>query len=484
MANKYQELIKYLGEYAHDPLGFVRIAFPWGEGGLEGYEGPDEWQSDVLTTIGNELKAGKHLTSAIRYAVSSGNGVGKSSLVAWLILWAMTTYPETRGTVTAGTETQLLTKTWPELTKWYYLFVGQELFQITATALYSRDPKREKNWRIDAVPWSETRPESSAGLHNQGKRLLLVFDEASQIPEIIWNTAEGALTDDNTEIIWCAFGNPTRPDGMFFDCFHGDRRHRWNTKKVDSRTVKISNKGQLQQWLEDYGEDDDRFRVRVRGEFPRNSIDMFFSPELIDDSMNRRIEPARWSQFPPVFGVDVAGGRDKSVIAIRQGDYIHRILSWRGIDEFDFYGHIIETYRKMGNKGIICVDGDGIGSPIVAFLQRQGMPVVDIHGNEKALDPRMYFNRRAELFGTVRDWMYQGGALPQDSDLKKQMKIIESSYTPKGQIKIMPKHEIRKQLEGDSPDELDAIAYTFADSLQATIARDVRSRPVRSVLWY
>jgi hypothetical protein len=52
--------------------------------------------------------------------------------------------------------------------------------------------------------------EAFAGLHNQGRRILVVFDEASAIPDLIWETTEGALTDEQTEILWLVCGNPTR----------------------------------------------------------------------------------------------------------------------------------------------------------------------------------------------------------------------------------------------------------------------------------
>ena len=70
------------------------------------------------------------------------------------------------------------------------------------------DPAHAKTWRIDAVPWTENRVEAFAGLHNQGRRILVVFDEASAIPDLIWETTEGALTDEQTEIfnprVWTA----------------------------------------------------------------------------------------------------------------------------------------------------------------------------------------------------------------------------------------------------------------------------------------
>jgi hypothetical protein len=60
----------------------------------------------------------------------------------------------------------------------------------------------EKTWRIDQVSWTEARVEAFAGMHNEGRRILVVFDAGSAIPEIIYETTEGALTDANTEIIW------------------------------------------------------------------------------------------------------------------------------------------------------------------------------------------------------------------------------------------------------------------------------------------
>ena len=165
----------------------------------------------------------------VRIAVASGHGVGKSALVAWLILWASATVPSTRGVVTANTETQLKTKTWTELGKWHGLVATHDFHELGATSLASRLPVPEGAGRIDLVPWSAHNAEAFAGLHNKGSRILIVFDEASAIAEVIWDTAEGALTDADTEIIWIAFGNPTRTAGRFLECF--DRfRNRWTTQ--------------------------------------------------------------------------------------------------------------------------------------------------------------------------------------------------------------------------------------------------------------
>src|SRR5690606_38633063 len=112
------------------------------------------------------------------------------------------------------------------------------------------------------VPWSERNTEAFAGLHNAGKRIIVIFDEASAIPDIIWETTEGALTDVDTEILWFVFGNPTRNTGRFRDCFDGGKfAHRWRQQKVDSRQVQRTNKKEIEDWIADYGLDSDFVRV-------------------------------------------------------------------------------------------------------------------------------------------------------------------------------------------------------------------------------
>ncbi|MDP2332845.1 MAG: terminase, partial [Reyranella sp.] len=302
--------------YRQDPLGFVTWAFPWGEGPLAGHDGPEAWQADVLREIGRQLEVGE---GPVRIAVASGHGVGKSALVAWLLLWASATVPSTRGVVTANTETQLKTKTWVELGKWHGLVTTHDFNELGATSLASRLPVPEGAGRIDVVPWAAHNAEAFAGLHYKGSRILVVFDEASAIADAIWETAEGALTDAGTEIVWIAFGNPTRTQGRFFECFNRFREN-WHTQQVDSRTVSLTDKRQLARWVADYGEDSDFVRVRVRGQFPRTGTMQFIDGERVQQAMTRILDPATDTSLPLVMGVDVARfGDDRSVIFLRRG---------------------------------------------------------------------------------------------------------------------------------------------------------------------
>jgi transposase-like protein len=284
------ELAEFFAEFASKPLEFVLAVFPWGQGELASRTGPERWQTELLSRIG----AGLSPSQAVLEAVASGHGVGKSALVAWIILWAMSTATDTRGVVTANTETQLKTKTWAELAKWHRLFIGRELFKLEATSLFSVDPEHTKTWRVDMVAWSERNPEAFAGLHNQGRRVFMIYDEASSIPDIIWETSEGFLTDENTERLWLVCGNPTRSSGRFRSAFDDAR---WHTTQVDAREVSFTNKNQISAWADAYGDDSDFFRVRVKGVFPRVGSLEFISAFAVAEARQRDASTTLRSPF-------------------------------------------------------------------------------------------------------------------------------------------------------------------------------------------
>src|SRR5947209_8635434 len=106
------KLVDWLASVSKDPLAFVLGAFPWSEpdSRLENFDGPEAWQKEILI----QVREGLPLGLAVQLAVASGHGVGKSALVAWLILWAISTCSDTKGVITANTENQLKTKTWAE----------------------------------------------------------------------------------------------------------------------------------------------------------------------------------------------------------------------------------------------------------------------------------------------------------------------------------------------------------------------------------
>src|SRR5262249_36282135 len=146
-------LQRQVRSFRHDPFGFVRFAFPWGKAGteLKDETGPETWQRELLQQLGLGLASPEEAT---RIAVASGHGIGKSALVAWIVLWAMSTCPDTRGIVTANTEQQLRTKTWPELAKWHRLAANRDWFVDGAAGFHSARRGQEGPRRGGAVPSS------------------------------------------------------------------------------------------------------------------------------------------------------------------------------------------------------------------------------------------------------------------------------------------------------------------------------------------
>jgi hypothetical protein len=510
------ELLDTLAGFEDDPLGFVMWAFPWGKKGsmLEDMTGPEPWQRAQLMRVGQSVKEGGLDGCVHEEDVSSGHGVGKSALVAWMILWSISTHADTRGVVTANTSDQLRTKTWAELGKWYQLFIAKQLFTLTATALYiAGDPAREKTWRVDSVSWSKERTESFAGLHNQGKRLIVIFDEASAIDDSIYEVTEGALTDARTQIIWLRYGNPTRTSGKFFkNCvepgwttndkgkFERVRKNRRNYySRVDSRTISFSNKKQIQAWVDEYGEDSDFVRVRVRGMFPRAGFSNFISPGLVTDARLRRLAPEVYRPYQKILSIDPARfGDDSSVITLRQGLKVHWQIALQGFDGPDLAGRVVEIVRKQGmvDRGgetvppgpISCIayDAIGNGADLDSALRRvPGLPpLIAVMWGQPAKDDKQYFNQRSECWGKMRDFL-ENGQIPDDDQLADQLSSLSYGYDGKLRIQLQSKKDAKREGMKESPDKADSLAISFAPDLIDRKIVTAKVRPVqqRRVVW-
>lgn len=469
-------LIEDIAALAGDPYGFVMYAFPWSVAGtpLANEQGPEPWQRDLLQKVGRGLLTPDQ---AIRIAIASGHNVGKSCLVAWIVLWAMATCVDTRGVITANTELQLRTKTWSEIAKWHRMSIIADWFTLTATALYSSDAAHEKTWRIDAVPWSENKPEAFAGLHNTGRRILLVFDEASTIPDVIWETAEGATNDKDTEIIWCVFGNPTRNTGRFRECFSGGRfAHRWDNTQIDSRNVGRASRDQADQWVADYGEDSDFVRVRVKGEFPRAGDQQFIDGERVAEAVARPLSTD--SSAPIVMGVDVARSLagDQSVIRFRRGQDARSIpaVKMRIPDTMQIASRVAEQIDAWKPHAVF-VDVTGVGAGVVDRLRQLGYGMVvgvNFGGKDFRNSDATYANKRAEMWGFLKEWL-KTGCLPDDRDLTADLIGVEYGYDANNAILLEKKEDMRKRGLA-SPDDGDALALTFAMPVAQRDAREER----------
>jgi hypothetical protein len=462
-----------IGAFTADPLGYVHYAFAWGEGDLADMPGPRAWQRAVLEEIRDHLSDPARRFQPLRIARASGHGIGKSALIGMLVKWALDTCPDTRVIVTANTEAQLRTKTAPELGKWSRLSLTHSWFRQSATAMIATMAGREKSWRCDLVTWSESNTEAFAGLHNQGKRIVLVFDEASGIADKVWEVALGALTDADTEIIWLAFGNPTHADGAFRQCF-GRYRALWHTAQIDARDVEGTNKAYLGELVRTFGEDSDIARVRVRGQFPSSSAMQFIGQREIDAALSRELPTVAGSE-PVVFGIDCARyGDDESVLAIRCGsDARSRAWqSWHATDAMHLAGDIAIAAQRWQPDAIM-VDAGNIGAAIVDRLRQLvgDVPVIEVwfggQGRDAELEPGVAVhtaNKRAEIWTRMRAWL-RHGALPDVARLRDDLAGPTYGFAA-DDTRVRLERKVEMKRRGlPSPDWADALACTFAETV-------------------
>ncbi|MGB7024103.1 MAG: terminase [Candidatus Acidiferrales bacterium] len=471
-----QELIGDIGSFSLDPLGFTRYVFPWGSGALTK---PRAFQADTLQIIGEHL-SGPNRFQPLQLAICSGHGIGKSALIAFILNWAMSTCDDCRGIITAGKEEQMATKTWPEVSKWFNLAINRHWWELTATKIHVKEAKHRDSWRIDRVTWSKENVDTFAGLHNQGKRIVVIFDESSTIDDRIWEVTEGALTDEKTEILWLAFGNPTQNTGRFRECF-GKFKHRWVQKQIDSRDVEGTNKELYKQWVSDWGEDSDFVRIRVRGEFPRAGSSQFIAGDIVNEARKRNVGDQ--SKAHKILSVDVARfGSNQTVIGWRQGLRAKITDKMRGKDTIETGKQVIMRIIQERPRSVV-IDGDGIGGGVVDYVRtylpevwkERGLECVtdrdgtvhlpkwfrleEFHGGTTPGDSFMYFNRRAEVWGKMRDWLVTG-EIPDDAELADELTGPEYFISNKNQIQLEKKEDMESR-GLSSPDNGDMLAMTF-----------------------
>lgn len=472
-----EALAELMALYWDDPFGWVMAAYPWGEpqkhdgsfNPLWNKDGPEQWQADLLIDLGEHIK--QNAIRAImgqdlkvwRSAVASGHGVGKSALVAWIIQFMMATRRDTRGVVTANTANQLETKTWPELSKWHDLLICKHWFRWTATsyqfALYPEE--KAKNYMVTAATVSEQNTEAFQGLHNEGKTIFAIFDEASGIFPKLWEVVEGSMTDG--EPFFFAFGNPTQPDGAFADCFDKHSHMYW-TRHVNSLNVRHTNKEALRDIIRKYGEESDEAKVRVYGQFPSQSFNGFISKEAVEIAIDRDTPYDAGAAL--IMGIDVARfGPDNSVICYRQGRDARsrpmRVITGR-VDT-EKLAEIIATEANLHKPDAIVIEGTGVGAGVIDKLRARGFRVIEIHPGAKAHADQHYVNRRSEIWGLMRDWIIDEGVLPDDGTLSKELTAIQYTFDRHEQrIQLESKEDMRERTGLSSPDRADSLALTFA----------------------
>jgi hypothetical protein len=455
---------------ANDPEAFVLFAFPWGQPNtpLAKFSGPRKWQREILRDIAKHIRVneGKVNMDTLREAVSSGRGIGKSALVSWLILWMLTTRIGSTVIVSANSEAQLRSVTWGELTKWQAMIINSHWWEISATKivpaqwlteLVERDLKKgTRYWAAEGKLWSEENPDAYAGVHNHDG-MMLIFDEASGIADAIWAVGAGFFTENILDRYWFAFSNPRRNSGYFFETFNS-KRDFWQTRQIDARTVEGTDKQVYEQIIAEYGEDSIQARVEVYGDFPSAGEDQFISPMIVEDAFKR--PKYKDETAPIVIGVDPArGGLDSTVIVVRRGRDIVAIKRYKGEDTMSIVGRVIDAIDEY-KPTLTVIDEGGLGYGILDRLNEQRYKVRGVNFGWKAKNPVMWGNKRAEMWGAMREWL-KTASIPQDKMLKDDLVGPMKKPNSAGTIFLEGKKEMKSRGLA-SPDAADALAVTFA----------------------
>lgn len=483
------DLFKLVASCYADPLRFVKAMYTWGEGELRGWDGPDKWQEEFLVNWGEQIKKrgfdGVHAVMPILDATVSGHGIGKSALVAWIIQFIMSTRPYATGTVTAGKLVQLETKTWAQLAKWHSLSVNKHWFRWYGTRNNlafrciledEHGESLENRWFCTGQTCKEENSDSFQGQHAANATSFYIFDEASAVPDAIWEVADWGLTDG--EPMWFVFGNPVKNTGRFYECFHGrEEKNRWVSRQIDSRNAKIPNREMIDGMVAAKGEDSDYIRVRVRGVFPRAGSTQFIAGDSVREAVRREVIPDPMA--PLILGVDVARfGDDETVLIFRRGNDARSIPmvtahGWDTMQTADRVAH--EILEKKVDA--VFIEGVGVGGGVVDRLKQRGFKVHEVNPGGRAniqstrgKQKQEFANKRAEFWSKGKEWL-EKGCLPADVDLEEELTLPEYEFDASGRLKLEPKKEMKKRL-GKSPDRADALLLTFSEKVMPREERD------------
>ena len=455
--------------FKYDPLGFVMYEWPWRKPGpLQTLTGPDALQRQFLIDLAGHVKArnfdGHTPVRPVRMAIASAHGTGKSTLGAWITWWILRTRPGSVGTVSAGTYQQLQERTWADITYWGNLAKGGKQFHIRKSGIYHRSSRGDK-WKVTPKTAKAENAQSFAGQHAGTATSFFLFDEASEIPDQNWATAYGGLTDG--EPMFFAWGQPLRNTGEFNNVTFGRASARWDSRVWNGRHSAFTSKDLINEWLEEYGEDSDFYRVRVLGLPPNASELQFIGAALVDGA--RRRDHKALPDEPLVVGLDCAnGGMAKYCFWFRRG------LDGKSIPPIFLRGdtprdQVVAVAAKLlldRNQRVAAMFVDqAFGAVIVAKLQASGFSnAFEVNFGDSSPD-KHYLNMRAYMWASMKEWLNLG-SIPDDDNIAMPFFAPGFHLNQSGKLVIESKQEMAKR-KVKSPDGPDALALTFARKVAA-----------------
>ena len=427
-----------LTAYRDNPVGFCREvlkADPW------------QRQQEIAQAVADHK----------RVAVRSCHHSGKTFCAAALAQWWLRCFDPALVITTAPTMRQV-----KELL-WYEIAQHQRRAMLPGN-LNSMDLVVSPSQR--AIGLTTNEPERFQGWHNEN--LLVIVDEASGVAEPIYEAIEGILTGPHAHLL--LIGNPNSPSGTFFEAFRSELYQTFHIS-ADDVPASLLPPGWREERLREWGEESPAYIVRVMGNFPPQGSDSLISLDWVEKAQARSLE----GLGPVEIGADIAYmGDDESVAYVRQGSKVLGAAYWRGNDTQASAGRISALAAEYGATAIK-VDSIGYGAGTYDRLVEEHdgnrrMSVQGINVGEAAYDKEQFFNRRSELYWGLAERFKSGEIdIPaEDGILLDQLTQLTFGYTPRGQIKLESKDDMRKKRPSSSrwqsPDRADALMLSMATS--------------------
>lgn len=415
----------------------------------------DKYQKEIL----DQVSRGER-----RIAVRSGHGVGKTTVIAWILTWWICVKFPQKAVCTAPTSKQLFDALAAETITWMRKLPPAllALLEIKTDEINLKSAPTESfiSFRTSRP---ET-PEAMAGIH--APWVLLIADEASGIPEQVFEAAIGSMSGHNATTILA--GNPVRTAGMFFNVFRKpEMAHLWAKHHISCIGHPRVGQDFIDFVAAEYGIESNAYRVRVMGEFPKADDDTIIPYELMELALKRDVRPLR---VKPVWGLDCARfGSDRSALAVRRGNVLDEpVTIWSQLELMALVGRVKNKWDATSDPDRptdICVDAIGLGSGVADRLRELGLPARAINVSEAPALGDKYRNLRSELWFKCKEWfMARDCNLANDDALGRELTSVKYGFQSNGKVYAESKDDMKKRgaLKGQSPDVADAFVLTFA----------------------
>lgn len=303
-------------------------------------------------------------------------------------------------------------------------------------------------------------PDSLRGIYIDG----VIIDEYAQIKKKLWGeVVRPALAD---RLGWAVFIGTPHGQNQFYEIY---QRAIKNKKEWFAAVYRYDETGILSsEEIESMKEamTSEEFRQEMLCDFSASDYNILISIDLVTVASNKSVKPTDYRNAPLIYGVDVARyGNDSSCLVKRKGKVVYPLRRYKGIDNMELAAQIA-FQASEDNPDAIFVDA-GRGEGVIDRLKQLGFNnIIEINFGGSAIDKDRYLNKRAEMWVNARNWLMEGGSLPNDADLKTELTAPEYFITEQGKMKLESKENIKEKI-GRSTDGADAFALTFAQPVMA-----------------